>query len=928
MRPRRFDTQIQSVFMVLSGLLIVVGLASVGVNSFLSRSQQQVLSTSIAVIERTERVALDADLAASLADQLAKAETDASADEVAGRLSQTIARIEDDIGAMRSFLNAGSGEGRAAAEAREQVQQILGTVRRAIRLKAAAEAERDGLVAAGQRLADLIATQTDLARLRITAGIWELYAQPSDGLDRRALDRLADVEFFGFERLGELAEANAAMTRLLARLADDREAVDHVAIQGEFGRMLRLARDRTRFMPSPGAREEAGREIDILASAEAAGGMWAVRQARIAELAELASLVARLGEQLAGLTAEAQQGRIETRAYMEDQIAAAGRRATYLAAGLVAFTLMALFTGFLVWRRTRARVVVRLSAVADRIVAVAQGDTGRPMDISGRDEIGRLEKALNILRRRAEEAARLRRSLEDAVRARTAEVVAEMQLSNAARADAEAESRAKTHFLARMSHEIRTPLNGVVGLLDLLAREEADDARRARLETALTSARDLQAMTEDILAFASNEDEPGGGRLAAFDPLRLAKTLAEHLRILASEKGLAAVIRIGDGLPAALVGDAIRIRQVVMNLITNAVKYTETGEVRLTVAHHASDAGGAHAIRFTVADTGPGMTAEETRQAFDIYGRSMDARRRGVPGVGLGLAIVRQLTDAMGGELRVSTAPGMGSSFTLALTLPAAAAVEGPADLPSLPSHPGLRVLIVDDHPVNRLVARGYLERMGCIVSEAADGKAALAQVEGNTFDVILIDLDLPDMRGEQIVERIKGNGARLAILTADPVRDDSATRQRFGVDHVLTKPISLRDLARALDGGRVPDPVPDASVSRDTEAILREDVANLGAGPTADIVRAFLDDLASAVPTLLATQDNDRRARLAHRIKGAAGNFGLSGLCDLLQRIQTGDDTALEPLAETARRAADAVTAAADRLGLAVQDPAGGAKQ
>ncbi|MFD1810419.1 sensor histidine kinase [Gemmobacter lanyuensis] len=287
------------------------------------------------------------------------------------------------------------------------------------------------------------------------------------------------------------------------------------------------------------------------------------------------------------------------------------------------------------------------------------------MPISGQDEIGGLEQALNILRARAIEAADLRNRLEAAVLDRTADVVAEMQSANAARADAEAQSRAKTHFLARMSHEIRTPLNGLIGLLDLLAGDERDAKRRARLEVALTSARDLQAMTEDILAFSVTEDGQDQAERDPFDPVALARGLGAHLEVLAANKGLRAEVEIDPALPPALLGAAPKIRQVMMNLLSNAVKYTAQGGVTLSVtAHPAPD--GQHEIAFAVRDTGPGMTAEETRHAFDIYGRSRSARQNGVVGVGLGLAIVRQLTDAMGA--RCMFRPGRGRAVASRLS--------------------------------------------------------------------------------------------------------------------------------------------------------------------------------------------------------------------------------------------------------------------
>lgn len=923
MRNKRFDTQIESFFMVLSGLLIVVGLASVGVNRFLAQSQSRVLSSSIAIIERTERVALDADLASSLADRLALASTGSEVDVLAPSLIERIDRIQADIAAMQEFLSGESRDAGTALQARLLAQRMAETVHHILDSESDVRAERARLMAAGQRLVALISTETDLARLRITARIWELYALQDSAALRPGLDRLADVDFFAFERLGELAKTAASLSGLVTTMAETRQIGQLRATQQDFARRLQLARDRLRFLPDESSRVAATRDLDVLAAADGSSGLTGRQVSAVVRRAQLAELNARLGAQLELLTDEAERGRTETRQFMQDRIRDAGLLATRLTVAQAGATLLALLAGFLVWRRTRSRVVLRLGALAQRIMAVAQGDTGRPMAISGHDEIGRLEKALNILRNRTEEAARLRRSLEDAVRARTADVVAEMTTSNSARAEAERENQAKTRFLARMSHEIRTPLNGVIGLLDILAADEPDAARRARLETVLTSARDLQKMTEDILIFASHEDSGPRDRHVAFDPRRLAQVLGDHLRVLALEKGLGARVDIAADLPPALMGEAAQIRQVVMNLLTNAVKYTDYGEVALRIAHKPV-AQGQHELVFAVSDTGRGMSAEETRQAFDIYGRSVSARRSGVPGVGLGLAIVRQLTDAMGGELRVVTAPGEGSSFSLVLQLQPAEVADLEAGPAPIPLFPGRRVLVVDDHPVNRMVARGYLERMGCSVAEAATGGAALDLAMQDRFDAMLIDLDLPDMRGEEVAARIERRGARLAILTADLVRDDAETRARLAADQVLTKPVAPRMLAELLAAG---GPALAAEPPEDTpETVLREDIAHLGAEAAAAILAAFLEDMAMAVPQLLANDDDDQRKRLAHRLKGAAANFRLDALCARMQAIQTGDATALEGLAQEAERAGDVLRQAAARVGLPFQRTVGAA--
>lgn len=914
--------------MALSGLMVVVGVTSFGVNGFLVRTQQRVLTESIAIIERTERVAQDADFAAALAVQLAEARDAQQVTNLSVSLDRRVDRITDDLQAMRRFLGQTDDPG-AAAAVRAVTLRITTAVRRLIAAEAALSDEQAALADAVAQLASLISSDADLARLRVTAGVWELYSLPEGADPRPGLDRLADVNFFAYERLAEMAKAVGAMRLLGERMGKAQTTAELDRIAQDYRDAVGLARDRVQFMLSKRSRGAAAETLGSLYGDPGEAGLPERRRTAIAIEAELAALSAQLDLNLGLLIDEAQMGRTETRARMQQGVAAAGWQATLLSVALVAVILLALFAGYAVWARTRRRVVLRLEDVADRILAVAGGDVGQPMPISGTDEIGRLEAALNILRERADEAARLRGQLEAAVIERTADVVAEMQSANAARADAEEQSHAKTHFLARMSHEIRTPLNGLIGLLDLLAADEADPARRARLDVALTSARDLQDLTEDILAFSVGEEGQGEARHAVFDPAALARGLAAHLEVIAAQKGLQAAVEIDAALPAALRGEPAKIRQVMMNLLTNAVKYTERGSVGLSVTTRPAGAG-RQEISLAVRDTGPGMTAEETRQAFDIYGRSRSARQSGAKGVGLGLAIVRQLTDAMGAELRVSTEPGRGSSFTLTLRLPEADAGDIPVARVLPARGAGGRVLVVDDHPVNRLIARGYLERMGFGVTEASTGHEALATAQAGAFAAILVDLGLPDIGGEEVIARLARKGARVAVLTADLVRDDAATRRRFGVDRVLTKPVSPRDLAEFLMDGEVPaatDAERQPAMSQ-IEAILREDIAGLGAGQTAAIVAALLADIDTAVSQLKAAPDPETRQKLAHRLKGAAANFRLEAFCALMQGVQSGDPSALDQLDRVALDASFDLAEAARRAGLAVQPAPLAAKQ
>jgi two-component system sensor histidine kinase TorS len=287
----------------------------------------------------------------------------------------------------------------------------------------------------------------------------------------------------------------------------------------------------------------------------------------------------------------------------------------------------------------------------------------------------------------------------------------------------------------------------------------------------------------------------------------------------------------------------------------------------------------------------------------------------------------------MGGGLTVESEPGIGSRFTLTLLLAEATeAAIGPDDtLPGAGIAAGRNVLVVDDHPVNRLVARSYLERFGASVTEASTGVEALVCAMRARFDLILLDLHLPDIDGAELAAQIERKGAAVAILTAGLVADDAQTRAEFGVDHVLMKPLSPRALASLLggEGGSPPavqassPPAPDADAALVQR--LEEDIADLGMETAGVILAGYIEDLPAAVAAIRKAMSPEDRRKAAHRLKGASANFGLEELCGLLQRIETEDADALDALEEAAAGAACALRAAAARAGLQLDpvDPA-----
>ncbi len=915
-----FDTRLIRILSAMAAIALMVGVAAIGVNRYLARTHSELIQTHLPAMQLASRIGASVEIVGTLAAAFVQADSNEDLDRITRALTATVTNIEtgsQELAEISPVQLDVTGESQAGVIVARMAENGHADLRLGGRVfNGALE-----VAAAGTRLDAVVEAEIDLARLRITAGIMGLYSAP--GADpRAALDTLADRHFFAFERLTELARMVDSIRLLMQQVPDAAAARETERIRSDVTANLVLAERRVAYMPSFAAREEAQELLQEYRNALTAEGLIGLQDERIMLQAAIADDSEQLRDVIATLSEQARQTRDAVQAEGLAQIATAERRSLLITSALVGVVAIAVLAGAILWVYARRQLVERLGILLRRIVAVAGGDAGAPLPISGHDEIGRMEKALNILRRRSMEASRLREHLEEAVIARTGDVVAEMKASDLARADAEAANRSKTEFLARMSHEIRTPLNGIIGMLSLLRTEVTDSGRRERVGTALKSARELLDITNDILEYAGNSDQANRGNPVHF-PLRdLVGQMGHYLQSLAKAKGLEPVVDLVEPAPVVLYGDVVKVRQIVSNLISNAVKYTKRGMVTLSVDHAVSDEADGLVVSFSVSDTGVGMSADTIAHAFDAYTRTADARRSGVEGLGLGLAISRNLTEALGGALSVESEPGVGSRFTLTVPLgigdPALVAEED-ADAPA--GDFNRDVLVIDDHAVNRMVARGYLERMGCAVVEADTGKAALAAAAGRTFDLILIDLDLPDMRGEDVAAQLAscGHAPQLVALTAHLIEDTPETRAHLGVARILSKPISPRALTDVLEALPGPDLSPEAAAVLDS---LSSDISDLGPETTAKIVQEFLSDLPQSVAAISAAP-HDMRRKAAHRLKGAASNFGLDQLCAVLASVETAREGAEQDLLlqmqEHAIQAASVLVLAATQAGLQV---------
>ena len=396
-----------------------------------------------------------------------------------------------------------------------------------------------------------------------------------------------------------------------------------------------------------------------------------------------------------------------------------------------------------------------------------------------------------------------------------------------ARDAAEAANRAKSEFLATISHELRTPLNGVLGIADVLAHTPLDERQREMVETIRSSGASLEALLSDIMDLARLESGKVDVLVEPFDLGGAVRAAAAPFLLQARGKGLGFSIDMGAGVQSAVAGDAARLRQILANLMSNAVKFTDSGEVRIAVDRPDPAAAW---IRFSVKDTGVGFSAEAKARIFDHFQQADGSNTRRHGGTGLGLAICKQAAELLGGTLDCDSISGEGSEFVLRLELPVAGAAPAaaPETEPVVVSAepppvaetalalgplmqdnehpPALRVLVVDDHATNRRVVEMILDQVGAERVSVENGKEALEAYISDHFDVVLMDIQMPVMDGLTATQKIRlvekqehRTPTPVIILSANAMPEHIAAGRAAGADRHLAKPISAAELLTVI---------------------------------------------------------------------------------------------------------------------------------
>lgn len=621
---------------------------------------------------------------------------------------------------------------------------------------------------------------------------------------------------------------------------------------------------------------------------------------------------------------------------LEDAYAPVYASMAVSAALLVGALGFAVLAGLLLSRR----LVVPIRALTEGAARIGSGDFGQRLSIRTGDELEALGSQFNRMAGHLQESYTL---LESKVEARTAELarardqaVVEHAEAERARRTAEVANETKSRFLAVVSHEIRTPINGIMGVFQLLDRSRLAAGQRRLLDQASVAGETLMGLIDAILDYAKLEAKAETLEPRDFDLPNLIEATVGLMRPQAEAKGLSLDLALDLGGTGRVHGDPVRLNRVLLNLLGNAIKFTDDGNIRV-VATLAAAPGGS-SLEVTVQDTGIGIPPEMRERIFEEFVQADDSIVRRFGGAGLGLAISRRLARLMGGDLTVESDTGRGSSFRLAV--PLARASETGETQPMLSASRPLKVLIVDDEAMNRDVAAALVQRQGHQATVAADPLAALEAARAGDLDVVLMDLHMPGMTGIEVAAQLRALPLRrqpiIMALTADATEESRVRLDQAGIGTVLRKPLlddalraalasvegvsptapalmpvtttvitqgTTQGLAQGLAHGLAQGLAPASAFDQEAvvdEAFLRQQAALLGSARLAQLETLFRDttgELIAAIEQAREPLDRAAIARSAHRLVGAAAVLGLGRLFASANAIEA--DAAQAPTAQ-----------------------------
>lgn len=489
-------------------------------------------------------------------------------------------------------------------------------------------------------------------------------------------------------------------------------------------------------------------------------------------------------------------------------------------------------------------------------------------------------------------------------------------------------SRMKSQFLANMSHEIRTPINGVVGLATLLESTQLSTSQREYVEGIKVASDALLSVINDILDFSKVEAGRMELETTEFDLDALISDIGKSMSFTARQKGLLFKAVSPSQFGFFVCGDQGRLRQVMLNLLSNAIKFTTHGGVDFVVSLSPAAPGATTTATFEIRDTGIGIPAAVIGRLFQPFSQADSSTTRRFGGTGLGLSICKQLVDLMGGELGVSSADGVGSTFHFSVPLTVGSARDvtprSPMHMSELPQFTGARALVAEDNFINQKVALGMLEKLGVTAIAVGNGLEVIQALTAADYDIVFMDCQMPEMDGYQATEAVRGSlvlrqrDIPIVAMTASAIKGDKERCLAVGMSDYVSKPVKIGELARVLTKWLSKTASDDLSNAPVALVVLDQtyidDIRSISEGANQNLLVEILSEFLASSPTRVRSmidawqrQDVASAVREAHSLKGASANLGASRLAAAIQHIEdlheAVDATAVAKLFESVER-------------------------
>lgn len=739
-----------------------------------------------------------------------------------------------------------------------------------------------------------------------------------------SMDRLIEVDIDAMERMSEFQLLCVRIQTLLDQLQVEQEQRTTRELHDRFSAYLSTLKRRVNDLRDPGLKKISRGHYQTLESTILRGGVFDLRQQILAQRDALQQLRTQ-GTQLALQLNEQASSMAATGGKAIDS---AGRQArSAVDRGLLAFLIVAilLFVALIVtiWFIYHHHLLRRLSGMEKAARALSSGNYDVDIATAGNDPLAPLGRALVQVKENVRERERLeielkqhQEELEALVERRTAELKrSNLLLENEvadhalARREAEEANKAKNLFLGSLSHELRTPLSGVSGATRLLHETDLNPRQSEYVQMIGYANNTLLEILEDMLSFSRIEAGKIDIKRESFNLKQALEDMLSLQSMPALNKGVALISDIDPAIPAFVAGDRGKLNQLLLNLIGNAIKFTDEGSITVSVAPVGQKSSGTVRLKFSIADTGIGIPEEKIGEVFKPFFQIEDTAHQRHGGAGLGLAICRRIVEAMGGEIMIASQAGQGTCVTFEVEF-------APLDVPE-PSNSNemlsvrqtsrpLTVLVVEDDEINRLVCVRYLELLGHFALQAEDGTQALEYLNqaAPPIDTILMDISLPGMSGLEVAETIRTSGSKawarlpIIIMSAHVSTQASATTIGPGFAAFLGKPFSVNALDKALNGVSAPaievfsqTDIPDLNTLLLDTMFLNAELEALGSETLLELLELFRDNLATTLLEIdrdFIEQDWQALGKRVHRLRSAAANLGMGKVIVNTRAIET----------------------------------------